>query len=153
MKTGARSVAYALQVLLLTVFCQATAAEDLTGILIVEVSGLKDATGNVYIAVYNSDSTWLTDATVQTKKVAISDALDGEFVRTELQLPLGEYALSIFYDKDNDGEMDTNFIGMPKEPIALSNNAVAKFGPPKYADAVFTLGAEPIIQRISMKEL
>jgi uncharacterized protein (DUF2141 family) len=42
---------------------------------------------------------------------------------------------------------------MPKEPIALSNNAVAKFGPPKYADAVFTLGAEPMIQRISMKEL
>jgi uncharacterized protein (DUF2141 family) len=153
MKNCARRAIYALHVVLLTLFCQATAAEDLTGILTVEVSGLKDATGNVYIAVYNSDSTWLTDATVQTKKVAISDALDGDFVRTELQLPLGEYALSIFYDKDNDGEMDTNFIGMPKEPIALSNNAVAKFGPPKYADAVFTLGAEPIIQRISMKEL
>ena len=153
MNIRTRSAVYALPVLLLTLFCQGIAAQDLTGILTVEISGLKDAKGNVYIAVYNSDSTWLTDATVQTKKVAISDALDGDFVRTELQLPLGEYALSIFYDKDNDGEMDTNFIGMPKEPIALSNNAVAKFGPPKYADAVFTLGAEPIIQRISMKEL
>ncbi len=128
-------------------------AEDLTGILMVEISGLKDATGNVYIAVYNSDSTWLSDKTVLSKKVAIAEALDGDQVRTELQLPLGEYALSVFYDKDDDGEMDTNFIGMPKEPIALSNNAVAKFGPPKYADAVFSLGAEPMIQRISMKEL
>jgi len=153
MKIRLRSVVRVLQILLLAIACQTAVADELIGILTVEVSGLKDATGNVYIAVYDSDSTWLSDTTVLSKKVAISEALDGELVRTELQLPLGEYALSVFYDKDNDGELDTNFVGMPKEPIALSNNAVAKFGPPKYADAVFTLGAEPIIQRISMKEL
>jgi len=153
MKIRLRSVVRVLQILLLAIACQTAVADELIGILTVEVSGLKDATGNVYIAVYDSDSTWLSDTTVLSKKVVISEALDGELVRTELQLPLGEYALSVFYDKDDDGELDTNFIGMPKEPIALSNNAVAKFGPPKYADAVFTLGAEPIIQRISMKEL
>jgi uncharacterized protein (DUF2141 family) len=153
MKFRFSSVVRLLQVLLLALASQAALADELMGILTVEVSGLKDATGNVYIAVYDSDSTWLSDTTVLSKKVAISDTLDGDLVRTELLLPLGEYALSVFYDKDDDGELDTNFIGMPKEPIALSNNAVAKFGPPKYADAVFTLGAEPMIQRISMKEL
>lgn len=144
---------HTLRLLVLALACQTAFAEDLTGILTVEISGLKNATGNVYIAVYDSKSTWLSDETVADKKVVISDALDGDLVRTELQLPLGEYALSVFYDEDDDGELDTNFIGMPKEPIALSNNAVAKFGPPKYADAIFTLGAEPMIQRISMKEL
>lgn len=153
MKFCSMRVVRVLQVLVLVVGCQAALAADLTGILTVEISGLKEATGNVYIAVYDSDSTWLSDATVLSKKVAISEALDGDLVRTELQLPLGEYALSVFYDKDNDGEMDTNLIGIPKEPIAMSNNAVMKFGPPKYADAVFTLGAEPLIQRIFMKEL
>jgi uncharacterized protein (DUF2141 family) len=153
MKLRFRCVVQALQLLVMALVCQVVMAEDLTGILMVEVSGLKDVTGNVYIAVYNSDSTWLGDETVLSKKVAISDALDGDLVRTELLLPLGEYALSVFYDKDNDGELDTNFIGMPKEPIAMSNNAVAKMGRPKYADAVFTLGAEPLIQRITMKEL
>jgi uncharacterized protein (DUF2141 family) len=140
-----------LQLLVLTLACHCAVAEDLTGILMVEISGLKTATGNVYIAVYNSDSTWLGDEAVLSQKVAIADALDGDLVRTELQLPMGEYALSVFYDKDDDGELDTNFIGMPQEPIAVSNNAVGKFGPPKYADAVFTLGAEPLIQRVSMK--
>ena len=153
MKFRFSSVVRLLQVLLLGLASQTALADELMGILTVEVSGLQDATGNMYIAVYDSDSTWLSDTTVLSKKVAISEALDGELVRTELQLPLGEYALSVFYDKDDDGELDTNLIGMPKEPIALSNNAVAKFGPPKYADAVFTLGAEPMIQRISMKEL
>ena len=153
MKFRLGSVVRLMRLLVLSLACQAVMAEDLTGILMVEIAGLKDATGNVYIAVYNSDSTWLGDKTVLSKKVAISDALDGDLVRTELQLPLGEYALSVFYDKDNDGKLGTNFIGMPKEPIAMSNNAIAKMGPPKYADAVFTLGAEPLIQHITMKEL
>jgi uncharacterized protein (DUF2141 family) len=153
MMFGSIRVVRALQLLVLVVGCQAAFAEDLTGILMVEISGLKDATGNVYIAVYNSDSTWLSDETVLNKKVVIAEALDGDLVRTELQLPLGEYALSAFYDRDDDGELDTDFIGMPKEPTAISNNAVAKFGSPKYADAVFNLGAEPLIQRISMKGL
>jgi uncharacterized protein (DUF2141 family) len=142
-----------LQLLLGLFASQGALAEDLTGILTVEVSGLKDATGNVYIAVYDSESTWLSEKTVMDKKVIIVEALDGDLVRTELQLPLGAYALSVFYDTDNDGELDTNFIGMPKEPIALSNNAMAKFGPPKFEDAVFTLGAEPLIQHITIKEL
>jgi uncharacterized protein (DUF2141 family) len=143
----------ALPILALTLAFQPALAEDMTGILTVEISGLKSATGNVYIAVYDSDSTWLSEEMVQGKKVGIADALDGDLVRTELQLPLGDYALSVFYDSDGDGELDTNFIGMPKEPIAMSNNAVGKFGPPKYEDAVFNLGPEPMIQHITMKEL
>lgn len=133
---------------------QWVAADDLTGILIVEISGLKDATGDVYVAVYNSDDDWLSeDAVFASEKVAIADALDGELVRTELQLPLDDYALTVFYDADGDGELDTNFIGIPKEPFAMSNNAVAKFGPPKYDEAVFTLGAEPHIQHIIIQTL
>ncbi|MDG2412241.1 MAG: DUF2141 domain-containing protein [Halioglobus sp.] len=133
---------------------QWVAADDLTGILIVEISGLKDVTGDVYIAVYNSEDDWLSeDAVFASEKVAIADALDGELVRTELQLPLDDYALTVFYDADGDGELDTNFIGIPKEPFAMSNNAVAKFGPPKYDEAVFTLGAEPHIQHIIIQTL
>jgi uncharacterized protein (DUF2141 family) len=132
---------------------QTAFAENIPGILTVEVSGLKDESGDIYIAVYNSDSTWLSDKTVMVKGLDIDEALEGDLVRTELELPLGEYALSVFYDRNGNGEMDTNFIGMPKEPIAVSNDAVAKFGPPKYEDAVFSLGIEPVIQHISIKDL
>jgi uncharacterized protein (DUF2141 family) len=142
-----------LQYLLVCAACPAVLADELTGIVMVEIAGLKDATGDVYIAVYDSDSTWLGDEAVMNKKVVIAESLDGELVRTELQMPLGSYALSAFYDKDNDGEMDTSFIGLPKEPIALSNNAVAKFGPPSFDDAVFSVGAEPVVQRMLMREM
>jgi uncharacterized protein (DUF2141 family) len=85
--------------------------------------------------------------------VVIADARDGDLVWAEMHLPPGEYALSIFYDSNDNGELDTNFIGIPKEPVALSNNARPKFGPPKYKDAVFTLGEEPLTQSISMEEI
>ncbi len=131
--------------------CRSVTADELPGILMIEIVGLKQATGTVHIAVYNSDSTWLGDEAVMTEKVAVADAMDGDLVRTEVQLPLGKYAISAFHDQDDDGELNTNLIGMPKEPIAVSNNALGKFGPPKYEDAVFTLDAEPAIQRIIMR--
>jgi uncharacterized protein (DUF2141 family) len=140
--------------LLVAVFaCQSLAADELPGLLIIEIAGLEQAAGNVYIAVYDSESTWLGDKAVKNAKVTIADAMDGDLVRTELQLPRGKYAISAFHDRDGNGQLSTNFIGMPKEPIAVSNNALGKFGPPKYEDAVFTLGAEPAIQRIIMGDV
>jgi uncharacterized protein (DUF2141 family) len=129
------------------------AGESATTPLRVELTGLANADGHLYIAVYDSGETWLGEETVLERQVVIADAREGELVTTELDLPPGEYALSIFYDSNDNGELDTNFIGIPKEPIALSNNARARFGPPKYKDAVFTLGTEPVVQRINMEEI
>lgn len=130
----------------------AVASED-GSIVAVELAGLADATGSVFIVVYNSSSAWLGKETVLEREVVIADALDGELVRTDLELPPGDYAISIFYDRNGNGKLDTNFIGIPKEPIALSNNAKGRYGPPKYEDAVFSLGLEPLVQQIEMEEL
>lgn len=132
--------------------CSAAWAQE-AGIVHLEITGLKDASGDIYIAVYDSDDDWLGDETVMQQKVVIAEALDGELVLSELQLPPGEYAFSIFYDVNNNGELDTNWIGIPKEPVAISNNARPSFGPPSYEDAVFTLGSEPVIQQIEIESI
>ena len=116
----------------------------------IELTGLQSVEGSLYIAVYDSADSWLGEGALQQHKVVVGEAREGELVTTALLLPPGEYALSIFYDANDNGELDTNFIGIPKEPIALSNNARPKFGPPKYKDAVFTLGSAPLTQRIDM---
>lgn len=153
MALRSNSLLYVLVLLAVTMICRPAAAEEMPGILIVEITGLKDASGDVYIAVFDSDDTFLGDEVVQAKKVVIADTLEGDVVRTELQLPLGEYAFSAFHDADGDGKLSTNFVGIPKEPIAMSNNAMGKFGPPDYKDAAFALGAEPVIQRVIMREM
>ena len=126
------------------------AGETSPGTVHVELTGLHHASGNIYIAVYDSGDTWLGKDAVLQQKVVIAEALQGEIVHAELRLQPGEYAFSIFYDSNNNGKLDTNFIGIPREPVALSNNAQARFGPPKYKDAVFPLGTEPVIQRIAI---
>ena len=148
MKTCRTARLLALALLFSTTAAQAEAGA--AGLLKIEITGLKDVTGSVYVAVYDSESRWLGEETVTSREVDIAGALQGEVVTTELQLPLGSYAFSIFYDANGNGELDTNFIGMPKEPIALSNNAKARFGPPKYEDAAFALDLEPMTQRVIM---
>jgi uncharacterized protein (DUF2141 family) len=129
-----------------------TAAEPGTELRL-EIEGLEQASGSIYISVYDSDDDWLGKDTVMRKQVLIAEARLEGLVHVDMALPPGDYAITMYYDRNNNGEMDTNFIGIPKEPVALSNNAKARFGPPKYKDAVFTLGTEAVVQRIAINAI
>jgi outer membrane protein len=64
--------------------------------------------------------------------------LDGlSYYRIENVLP-GEYALLVYYDENDNGRIDKNFIGIPKEPLGFSNQYRPK-GPPSYNRAAFML--------------
>jgi len=64
---------------------------------------------------------------------------------------LGEYAASVFLDKNGNGKLDTNAIGSPKEPWGVSNNAKARrFGPPLYKEAKFNYRGGPMTVRIDL---
>jgi uncharacterized protein (DUF2141 family) len=52
-------------------------------------------------------------------------------------IPAGTYGLSAFHDKNNNGKLDTNFVGMPIEDYCASNNARGFMGPPSFDDAKF----------------
>ena len=49
----------------------------------------------------------------------------------------GRYAVSVFYDENSNGKMDTNFMGMPRKDVGTSNNARGHLGQPKFDDAAF----------------
>lgn len=44
-------------------------------------------------------------------------------------IPAGSYAFGSHQDINKNGQRDENFLGMPKEPVALSNNALEKMIP------------------------
>lgn len=122
-------------------------------VLRVEVSGLNDVSGELHISVYDNEDAWLGDDKAAALAVDIDSARQGELVIAELSLAPGDYAVSIFYDKNGNGKLDTNFIGIPKEPVALSNNAKPSFGPPKYEDALFTLTEAGLTQQIAIESI
>lgn len=60
-------------------------------------------------------------------------------------LSASSYAIAVHHDKNNDGKVNTNFIGIPKEPMRALNGAKGKMEPPKFAEAAITLAHETII--------
>jgi len=62
-------------------------------------------------------------------------------------LAAGNYAVSVVYDEDGNGKLNTGFLGIPSEPVGFSNNAKATFGPPSFDKASF---AFPQSEKISI---
>ena len=97
--------------------------------------GMKSDKGNLYVAIYNKEDNFLKKAIkgtiikIENKKATV----------TLKEIPSGIYAVSAFHDSNDNKKMDTNFIGIPKEPTGMSNDAKGFMGPPKYKDAKFNV--------------
>jgi uncharacterized protein (DUF2141 family) len=61
-------------------------------------------------------------------------------------VPPGRYAVQAFHDANANHDLDQNFIGIPKEGIGFSNDAMPRLMRPKFKVAAFDHGASP--QRI-----
>ncbi len=64
---------------------------------------------------------------------------DGEYVFTDVRA--GTIAVLVYHDKNGNGLIDKNFIGIPRESLAMSNDYQPK-GPPSFARASFEFGTE-----------
>tara|TARA_B100001113_G_scaffold337839_1_gene319451 strand:- start:523 stop:939 length:417 start_codon:yes stop_codon:yes gene_type:complete len=63
----------------------------------------------------------------------------------------GKYALRFFNDDNENGKLDTNFFGIPKEEFGNSNNVKPKFGPPNFKDMIFRIEGDLNLKMISQK--
>lgn len=118
-----------------------------TSELVVEVRNFKNTAGKVKVAVFDSESTYLNESKYAEDTVVYNQ----ESVQLIFRgLPQGEYAISIYHDENDNGKLDTNFIGIPTESYAFSNNASGQFGPPKYEESKFTLTGEKQTQTIKL---
>lgn len=120
------------------------------GNLKIVVNKIESDQGQLFLRVYNQPEKWLSDDFVVEKSYKVASLLKDNSVVLSLTLPQGEYALSVFHDLDNDGEVKRNYMGMPAEPVVMSNNAPPMFGPPKYKAAKFILGDKPVVQELDL---
>ena len=123
----------------------AVAAETIN--LRVVATNLKTDQGKLYVWVYDKKDDWLSDRYRTQKSVTVAGNRTGDKLTIELLLPAGEYALSIFQDVNDNGKLERNFIGIPKEPAGLSNNLRPRFGPPKYKDAKFSVAVGAVTEQ------
>lgn len=112
--------------------------------LSVDVAGVKSDNGSVLVAVYDSSDSFLDSDKMFSG--GSSKAQEGNTWVIIEDLPDGEYALAIFHDEDGDDELDTNWIGIPKEPICFSIGKMKTFGPPKYSECAFKVEGDKEIK-------
>lgn len=65
----------------------------------------------------------------------------------------GTYAVSAFHDENSNGKLDTNYMGIPREGVAASNDARGRLGPPKFDDAAFQVSGDPVDLKITITYL
>lgn len=106
--------------------------------LSIELSNIREAKGNLYIAVYDRADAFMKIETVRTKKI-VPVSQTGSLKILLGNLPAGSYAVSCFHDLNENGELDANLFGIPVEPYGFSNNARPKFRAPKWEETVFYL--------------
>ena len=95
-------------------FAEETAEEKK---LTVEITNVTSEEGQIILAIYNSSENY--DKRIAFQEVKLKPEIDT--VIFETNVPDGEYLVMLVHDINNNGKLDTSFIGMPKEPVGLSN--------------------------------
>lgn len=92
--------------------------------------------GPIIIALFENDEGFPKEMG-KAHKVATIKEYDESLTYTFEGVPHGEYAISIFQDENENGELDSNFIGFPKEPVGATN--MTGLGKPSFGKCKFRL--------------
>ena len=126
-----------LSLLALQGFAQVLSAQTLT----IEVRGIEKVKGQLYVAFFSSEDTFLkkplTGLRVEVTDTVLTIPCQG--------LPAGEYAFALFQDENGNGRLDTAAFGIPTEKSGFSNNAEGIMGPPSYDKCLFCLQKDTLM--------
>jgi len=111
------------------------------------IQNIENEKGTLRVGLFTEDDKFLEEST-WSRDIAVNGRqkieLDFE------NIPYGTYAISIFHDLDENGKLDANFIGIPKEPVGFSNDHQPKMGPPKFNGAKFDLAQKQLALTVNM---
>lgn len=101
--------------------------------LVVKIVCLESRAGVVRVALFDSAESHLGKATDS----GVVSAAQEQPAWSSKRLAAGDYSLAIYHDVNENGRLDRNLVGWPKEPYGFSNDLRIRFGPPKWTKAKF----------------
>lgn len=120
-------------------------------VLHLEVENIRSAEGAVYVALYDREEAFVKSLKPYLVKVYKVP----EDLQLQVQMdsiPYGRYAMAIYHDENNNGDLDKNLLGIPKEPYGFSNNPRAKWSAPTYEETAFQIAEWPLRLSVSIKK-
>ncbi|MCB0663057.1 MAG: DUF2141 domain-containing protein [Saprospiraceae bacterium] len=105
------------------------------GTLKIKIDNVEPSKGTIHIAIYKGEKNFLVEDEAMLVSAKVNDARTQEILVPDL--PFGEYAFAIFQDLNENKELDTNLVGIPKEPFAFSGIPESRFREPYYKEVKF----------------
>lgn len=100
----------------------------------ISFNDLPSSNGKLLFLIFASEEGFPDNEKTSVKSISIP-ASEKSYA---LDLPAGEYAISVIHDENDNGSLDT-FLGIPREAFGFSNNPRIFFGPPSFDRARFKL--------------
>ena len=108
--------------------------------LAIEIRGVRSGDGRLFVAVHGSETS-ATFPAGDGMVAGLNQRASAGTLRFVLRdLPPGRYAVNAFHDENDNGELDTNLVGIPSEGYGFANDPGAAFGPPDFEAAAVTVG-------------
>jgi uncharacterized protein (DUF2141 family) len=82
-----------------------------------EITGINVRQGQIYVKIYSNDRDYRNDIPYATYVLESAN----QSIVYSFDILEGEYLIALFQDANNNGKLDTNFLGFPREPVGLSN--------------------------------
>lgn len=102
--------------------------------LTVEILNLESNKGAVIVDLMDKNEESVRDTTCQI--------LDQRCTIIFNDLKSGPYAIRYFHDENENDELDTNILGIPKEGFGFSNDAMGRFGPKDFSEWLFEVSGD-----------
>lgn len=122
--------------------------QDQLATLYISVDGSAYEGKTLMVALYSEYDEFLSDESFKNTSATMNPGQNELVIE---KVPMGLFAVSLFVDMNGNGDLDTNWMGIPKEPYAFSNNAKGKFGPPEFEDARFLVDQKEVNISITIK--
>lgn len=108
----------------------------------INITGIKKVSGKIGLCLITDKTEFLSDCSYYREF-----KVEGKTLSIELKdIKVDTYAVTIYHDANSNGELDTNFIGLPKERYGFSNNPSTRFGPPGFSKCLFRIDKDTQIE-------
>ena len=108
----------------------------------IDIEVTKYNKGQIAIALFNNSDDFLKTP-IRSDAIAVKE---NKVTVVFTEIPKGTYSFSYYHDVNFNNELDTNFMGIPKEPYGFSNDQKGSFGPPSFEEAKITLNKDTTLQ-------
>lgn len=105
--------------------------------LTVHIDNIQSVEGNIQLALFDSEENFPDGKPYKAIRQKVEKQGSMEVVFQDV--PPGTYTLAIYQDENANGELDTNFMGIPKEPYGFSNNHRPGMSGPDFEAAKFQI--------------